>query len=247
MSHPSATGLKALSKTAFALLALLALTATPQHAHAVTLGQMARIAQTATPAAFNTVEFVAYNVESKVPQWNRASAALARDQLKLQNCLDDAANCAGEAMTGWRLMVKGLQGQDQATQLNMVNAFFNRWQYRSDAETYGVAEYWASPLEFMANSGDCEDYAIAKYATLKFLGYDDARMRIVALVDNNRGGIGHSVLSVATPDGKMILDNLSNYAYLDGQQTGYSPRFAVNQSGIYTYAQQPQVILASMQ
>lgn len=216
-------------------------------ANAITLGQMAKVAQTATPAAFNSVEFVAYNVQDKVPQWNRANEALAKDQVKLQDCLDNAENCVGEAMTGWRALVQGLQNQDQTTQLNMVNAFFNRWQYRSDADTYAVSEYWASPLEFMANSGDCEDYAIAKYATLKFLGFTDNQMRIVALIDNNRGGIGHSVLSVATENGKVILDNLSNYAYMDGQQTGYAPRFAVNQTGIYTYAQQPQVILASMQ
>jgi predicted transglutaminase-like cysteine proteinase len=72
-------------------------------------------------------------------------------------------------------------------------------------------------------------------------------MRIVALVDNNRGGVGHAILSVNTTDGKMILDNLSNYVYQDNQQTGYVPRFAVNQTGVYTYAQQPQVILASAQ
>ena len=231
------------------LVALAVILGTTQayDAQAITLGQMAKVAQTATPAAFNTVEFVAYNVENQVPHWNRANAALVKDQAKMQDCLNDAANCVGEAMNGWRALVKGLDGQDPMTKMNMVNAFFNRWQYRTDSETYGVSEYWASPLEFMANSGDCEDYAIAKYATLKFLGFTDNQMRIVALVDNNRGGIGHSVLSVTTVDGKIILDNLSNYAYLDNQQTGYAPRFAVNQTSVYTYAQQPQVILASMQ
>lgn len=231
-------------KTLFIALSLLMAVG---QANAMTLGQVADSAQKATPAAFNTVEFVAYNVESKVPQWNRVNKALIKDQAKLQNCLDDSANCTGEAMNSWRSMVKGLDGQDQASKLNLVNSFFNRWQYRTDEETYGVSEYWASPLEFMANSGDCEDYAIAKYATLKFLGFKDSQMRIVALVDNNRGGIGHSVLSVSAENGKMILDNLSTYVYQDNQQTGYAPRFAVNQSGIYTYAQQPQVILASMQ
>jgi len=236
-----------MSRPVKTLLILLALMLGSAEAQAITLGQMAKVAQAATPAAFNSIEFVAYNVENKVPQWNRANEALAKDQVKLQDCLDNAENCVGEAMIGWRSLVSGLKNQDQATQLNMVNAFFNRWQYRSDAESYGVSEYWASPLEFMSNSGDCEDYAIAKYATLKFLGFNDSQMRIVALIDNNRGGIGHSVLSVATSNGKMILDNLSNYAYLDGQQTGYAPRFSVNQTGVYTYAQQPQVILASMQ
>jgi predicted transglutaminase-like cysteine proteinase len=218
-----------------------------QPAHAMTLGQIAQVAQTATPAAFNTVEFSVPTMQDKVPQWNRVSAAINRDNVKLQACLDNAANCTGQAMAAWRTLVTGLRNQDQATKLNLVNAFFNSWQYRSDQEAYGVQDYWASPLEFMANSGDCEDYAIAKYDTLKFLGFDDSQMRIVALVDHNRGGIGHAILSVTTNDGKQILDNLSNYVYTDNQQTGYEPRFAVNQTGIYTYAQQPQVVLASIQ
>jgi predicted transglutaminase-like cysteine proteinase len=216
-------------------------------ANAMTLGQIAQVAETATPAAFNTVEFSVPNMQSQVPQWNRVNAAMAKDNVKLQACLDNVSDCTGQAMTAWRTLVTGLQNQDQATKLNLVNAFFNSWQYRSDKEAYGVEDYWASPLEFMANSGDCEDYAIAKYDTLKFLGFNDAQMRIVALIDNNRGGIGHAILSVNTTNGKMILDNLSNYVYQDNQQTGYQPRFAVNQTGIYTYAQQPQVILASTQ
>ncbi|MDB5478200.1 MAG: transglutaminase family protein cysteine peptidase, partial [Alphaproteobacteria bacterium] len=157
-------------------------------AHALTLADAANVAQTARVSAFNTVEMVAYNANDRVPQWNRAKAALAKDSAKLQNCLDSAEACGTTAMQGWRTMVKNLANRDQMTQLNMVNAFFNQWQYRSDSDAYSVSEYWASPLEFMANSGDCEDYAIAKYATLKFLGYNDTQMRIVALIDNNRGG-----------------------------------------------------------
>jgi predicted transglutaminase-like cysteine proteinase len=216
-------------------------------ANALTLGQAAQMAQSATPAAFNSVELVAYRADDKVPQWNRVKAALVNDKKVMKDCLKDKANCQGEAMIGWRSMVKSLKGQDQMTQLNLVNSFFNRWQYRSDIETYGVSEYWASPLEFMANSGDCEDYAIAKYVTLGFLGFADSQMRIVALLDNNRGGIGHSVLSVASDNGKIILDNQVAYAYQDNQQTGYAPRFAVNQTNVFTYAQQPQIIMANYQ
>lgn len=228
-----------------ALSAALLLAAAP--AQALTLGQAAQVAQSAPQAAFNTLELVAYRAESQVPQWSRVKEALSRDRVALQNCINSESHCTGQSMQGWRAMILQLRNQDQQTQLDMVNGFFNRWQYRSDAEIYNVSEYWASPLEFMANSGDCEDYAIAKYVTLQFLGYNDNDMRIMAVVDNNRGGIGHSVLSVNTNNGKVILDNLNNRAYADSQQTGYAPRFAVNQTGIYTYAQQPQLVMASYQ
>lgn len=214
------------------------------NANALTLGQAAKISQNAQPAAFNTVEMVAYNANDRVPQWNRAKVAIAKDKITLQACLNDVSSCSGTAMIGWRDMVKGLQGQTAEIKMSLVNAFFNRWQYRSDMEIYNVSEYWASPLEFMQNSGDCEDYAIAKYVTLGFLGFNDSQMRIVAVMDNNRG-IGHSVLSVTTTNGKMILDNQTNQIYADSQQTGYAPRFAVNDTGVYTYTAQPQVIYAN--
>lgn len=232
-------------KTTSILLGALLLLA--GEANALTLGQAAQVAQSAQPAAFNSVELVAYHAESSVPQWERVKAALGNDVAKLQSCLDSVGNCDGTAQIAWRDMIHGLKDQDESVKLNLVNRFFNRWQYTSDEQAYNEREHWASPIEFMKNSGDCEDYAIAKYVTLKFLGFGDNQMRIMAVIDNNRGGIGHSVLSVSAEGGKMILDNTTDAVYSDNQQNGYTPRFAVNETGIYTYAQQPQVILASMQ
>lgn len=233
-----------LSRQTIAILTLCVFLFSEQ-ANALTLGQAAQVAQTAQPAAFNTVEMVAYNVEDRVPQWQSVKAALKQDVKALKACLKDESNCTGTAMTSWRELVKGLKNSDDMTKMNFVNAFFNRWQYRTDIETYNVSEHWAGPIAFMQNSGDCEDYAIAKYVTLKFLGFKDNAMRIMAVIDNNRGGIGHSVLSVESDEGKMVLDNTASRVYSDGQQTGYAPRFAVNQSGIYTYAQQPQIVMAN--
>ena len=235
-----------MSRISLISLSLIAFFCVSTDAHALTLGQAAKVAQTAKPAAFQAVEMVAYQAEDRVPQWNRVKQAMIKDRAILQNCLDNADNCEGTAMVSWRDMVIGLKNQPVAMQASMVNSFFNRWQYRTDMETYGVSEYWASPIEFMTNSGDCEDYAIAKYITLSFLGVAEDQMRIVALVDNNRGGIGHSVLTVSVQgEEQVVLDNLTDSVYNSAQQTGYAPRFAVNQNNIYTYAQAPQVILAT--
>ncbi len=233
-----------LSKSLVLSLFAAVLTASP--AFALTLGQVARVAATAQESAFNSVEMVAYQAEDRVPQWSRVKQAMEGDLAALQACLTNRVNCEGIAQQGWHDMVHGLLDKDPMTQLSVVNAFFNRWQYRTDDEAYGVSEYWASPLEFMRNAGDCEDYAIAKYATLTFLGFEDEQMRIIALVDNNRGGRGHSVLSVNLDGTAMILDNLTDRVYAEHQQTGYAPRFAVNMDGVYMYAQQPRVIMASM-
>ena len=218
-----------------------------QPAAAMTLGQIADNAGQAQPAAFESVEMVAGGGDDdRTPQWQHVKNRLAGDISTLQKCLDNASSCTGSAMHLWREMVNSLRDQDTNTKLQTVNVFFNKWQYRSDSENYGMSDRWAGPIEFMQNSGDCEDYAIAKYTTLLFHGFHDDQMRITAVLDNNRGGLAHAVLSVTGGNTTTILDNLSDIAYDDRQQTGYAPRFAVNQSGTYIYAQQPRIIYASL-
>lgn len=225
---------------------ILGVSAVSGKAHAMTLGQVAQIARTATPAAFNAVEFTApQQAESHVSQWNRAKADLSRDMLVLQNCLQAEASCTNAALKNWRQMMIQARDADESKRLNMVNSFFNQWSYISDQENYGVSEYWAAPLDFMSKGGDCEDFAIAKYASLQLLGYADQSMRVMAVMDTSRDGMGHAVLSVKTRAGDMILDNRSTIVYGGAQQTAYVPRFGVNMSGVYTYSAQPRVMMAS--
>lgn len=79
--------------------------------------------------------------------------------------------------------------------LRRVNDFFNRIPYETDQEHWGMVDYWATPVEMLAsNGGDCEDYAIAKYLSLKELGIPVERMRI-AYVRALRLGENHMVLT----------------------------------------------------
>ena len=224
----------------FGLIAVAALMLAAAPAHALTLGQIATQAKQAPAGPFGSIEMVSDTV-NPVSQWNQAVSGMRRDAIQFANCLTDAAKCQGAAMTGWRDMVIGLDNADKLTQLRLVNTFFNRWQYREDKDTYGKADYWASPAEFMANSGDCEDYAIAKYFTLSVLGFSDRDLRVMAVIDNTRG-IGHSVLA-ANVDGKVyVLDNLSTSVQRDTDYAqAYTPRFAVNLSGVWTYSAKPIV------
>ncbi|MBL8697185.1 MAG: transglutaminase-like cysteine peptidase [Alphaproteobacteria bacterium] len=106
----------------------------------------------------------------------------------------------------WRQLVHSLQGRARRERIDAVNAFFNRQPYIVDPVNWGAADYWASPLQFLARSGDCEDYAVAKYVTLRQLGLSAAELRIVVLDDLNLG-IAHAVLVVADGDRLLVLDN----------------------------------------
>ncbi len=113
-------------------------------------------------------------------------------------------------------LLKKLKGQKPLKQLNVVNTWYNKIKYKSDKKVYGVSDYWATLYEFVGKGkGDCEDYTIAKYYTLKELGFDISRLKFTYVVYKSRRGkkISHMVLSylkVAKPKSKddiLILDN----------------------------------------
>ena len=106
----------------------------------------------------------------------------------------------------WRRLIESLDGRARRERIDVVNAFFNRFPYVIDQSNWGASDYWASPLQFLARSGDCEDYAIAKFVTLRQLGFSNDEMRLVILDDLNLG-IAHAVLVVTDNDRLLVLDN----------------------------------------
>lgn len=92
--------------------------------------------------------------------------------------------------------------------LNRVNGEVNTAIQRStDIATYGVEDYWNTPLEDGRRRGDCEDYVLEKERALIAAGYPRQALNI-ALVTTHWGE-GHAVLLVATSEGEYVLDNLS--------------------------------------
>ena len=86
-------------------------------------------------------------------------------------------------------------------QLANVNKYFNYFNYRPETAT----DVWLTPAEFMSTRGDCEDYAIAKYLTLKALGVADDDMRITVFPDP-LGKSDHVVLVVRHGGKEFVLD-----------------------------------------
>ncbi len=72
-----------------------------------------------------------------------------------------------------RVVKMNLRSDYFMAQLKNINEYFNYVNYRGDAR-----DKWLTPEEFVARGGDCEDYAIAKYLTLKSLGVADDVVRI---------------------------------------------------------------------
>jgi predicted transglutaminase-like cysteine proteinase len=110
----------------------------------------------------------------------------------------------------------------------------NRLPYNTDADLYGRPDYWASPLEFLVNGGDCEDYAIAKYVSLRMLGVPDEDM-LITVGWSQEQDAHHAVLVVdADPDENgalpVVLNNTTNVVTLDAELAvaTLAPLFSVN-------------------
>jgi predicted transglutaminase-like cysteine proteinase len=166
---------------------------------------------------FGTVEF--RSKLKDMPQWERVISE-ERKKPGLESPKGLAAR--------WTALRESLKSRKPMEQLVEVNKFFNRWPYRIDPDAYGILDYWATPREFMEKSGDCEDYAIAKFCALKQLGFTPDEMRIVVLKDTIRN-LAHAVLAVYLDGEAYILDNLSNLILPHGRLKHYTPQFSVNE------------------
>ncbi|MCW8835244.1 MAG: transglutaminase-like cysteine peptidase [Rhodospirillales bacterium] len=124
--------------------------------------------------------------------------------------------------------MNSLKGKDREAQIAAVNTYMNEAKYITDPINWGVKDYWATPGEFMAKFGDCEDYAIAKYISLKILGFDVDSLRVVAVKDMNLK-VGHAILAVYEGGKILILDNQIKQVVDEGTIRHYVPVFSINE------------------
>lgn len=187
-----------------------------------------------SPALLNTVEYRT-NDHDALPQWQKAMSKIAAEQKSYAACAKNASACGSKAVRVWQGMIASQKGARQIDQLKTVNSFINKWRYREDQNNYGKSDYWASPSEFFSRSGDCEDYAIAKYVTLRQMGFSADQLRLVVVKELKRG-IAHAVLAAYVDGDVFILDNLSNKVRSQASVTEYAPYYSVNEQARWAHA-----------
>ncbi len=148
----------------------------------------------------------------------------------------DCAEIVGRPchLTPWQDFIEGLRGRDPLTQLDLVNRTMNKVRYRDDSDNWDRDDYWATPGEFFAYGGDCEDYAIAKYYTLKALGFPAERMQILVLNDRVRR-LPHAVLVVTLEGQELVLDNLNTSIVTWDQTRDYRPIYSINEDAYWLH------------
>jgi predicted transglutaminase-like cysteine proteinase len=128
----------------------------------------------------------------------------------------------------WHAFLMTLKNKDRMAQLQEVNRYVNAHPYILDIVNWGAGDYWETPKEFLDRNGDCEDYAISKFYSLRALGMDNTNMRIVVLQDLNLQ-IPHAVL-VAYVEGKpFVLDNQIPEVVNADVIRHYRPFYSINE------------------
>lgn len=139
----------------------------------------------------------------------------------------------------WDKMMESAKSKDTLNQLKDVNDFFNKIKYRLDSKHWGKNDYWAAPFEFMGTgAGDCEDYAIAKYYSLKKLGISENKLRITYVKYLKRGTRfeqAHMVLTYYHKPGStpVVLDNINKKLKLASKRRDLKPIYSFNAQGLW--------------
>lgn len=147
-----------------------------------------------------------------------------------------ATPAARQRIDEWAALLKQpSQGTIHDT-LNRVNQFFNaRMAFRDDIVVWKQQDYWATPIEFLRQGpGDCEDFALAKYFTLREMGVPANQLRItyVKALELNQA---HMVVTwYSTPTAiPLVLDNLKTAILPATQRTDLLPVYAFNGEGLW--------------
>ncbi|WP_425356747.1 transglutaminase-like cysteine peptidase [Vreelandella populi] len=163
------------------------------------------------------------------------------DPSRLRQVMQSRYGTSGvQTLEEWFGLLHRMAGETIEAQLQGVNEFFNRRiRWVDDSENWGYEDFWATPLEAMGKGqGDCEEYSIAKYVTLKQLGVPGERLRLIyvrARIGRSRISQAHMVLGYyATPDAEpRILDNIVPSITPASQRTDLDPLFSFNSDGLW--------------
>lgn len=169
-------------------------------------------------------------------KWRKVMDDVQRQQPTLMRCLADETACS-PATARFAAIVKEARERDGRVRLNFVNQRVNNAiRYTSDMTQWGTPDEWSAPLaagkgSFETGIGDCEDYAIAKYAALRAAGVSADQLRVL-LVRDNTAGLEHAVLAANVDSHWYVLDNRWTAAVEDADVRRFTPLFALDDQGV---------------
>ena len=142
----------------------------------------------------------------------------------------------------WLHLVDSAKTGGDDGKLKRVNDFINQnIRFEDDMSVWQKSDYWATPLETIGQgSGDCEDFAIIKYVSLRMAGISAQKLRLIYVKATLKRPAGvaqqaHMVLAYySTPNAEpLVLDNLQTTIVPASKRPDLQPVFSFNSEGIF--------------
>jgi predicted transglutaminase-like cysteine proteinase len=197
------------------------------------------------PALFGTHETYSAGIE-RFYKWTGMLGRWATERRQAsQTCV--LGRTTGCEPREWRRIVDLLTPLELRAKLDAVNKLVNRYPYTPSAANWLEPNHWETPFEFLAKSGQCQDYAIAKFMLLRAAGVPNELLRIVVLRDR-RLALDHAVTVVYVDGEALMLDNQIPDVVPVARIHHYQPYYSINETGWWLHDPNPlQITSLSLQ
>jgi predicted transglutaminase-like cysteine proteinase len=164
-------------------------------------------------------------------KWRRVEDRIANDIEVMAQC-QAGKPCPAPAQKLIDLVQEGT-GRSGRARVGVINGAVDlAISPMSDEPQRGVSDHWSDPLETLqSSSGDCEDYAIVKYAALLAAGLTKESVKIVVL-RNRLPNEDHTVVAVMVHHQWLILDNRTLTLVRDSDVMRAIPEFVLDDQGV---------------
>jgi predicted transglutaminase-like cysteine proteinase len=184
--------------------------------------------QAAQLFGMNTEPVAAGELQEK---WHQVEAAMAQDFAVVAQCRANGT-CPVAAQRLIDISAKGA-GRSGRARVGLINRAADlAISPVSDEMQWGVADHWSDPFEtLLSNRGDCEDYAIVKYAALLEAGIPKDDVKIVIL-KNFFPNENHAAVATRVDGQWLMLDNRTLTLVRDTEVTRAIPEFVLDHEGV---------------
>ena len=164
-------------------------------------------------------------------KWHHVGAAMAHDFAVVAQCHANGT-CPVAAQRLIDISTEGA-GRRVRARVGLINRAADlAISPVSDEMQWGVADHWSDPFEtLLSNRGDCEDYAILKYAALLEAGIPRDDVKIVIL-RNFFPNEDHAAVATRVDGQWLILDSRTLTLVRDIDVTRAIPEFVLDHEGV---------------
>lgn len=167
------------------------------------------------------------SVQAMTAKWKSLQAIVALETRIIALCRQLPDACP-PSTARFLAIVDAAREETGRVRAGLINRAVNlAIRFSRDTTQFGAADVWQSPLmTFASGSGDCEDYAIAKYFALREAGMSIDDLKIV-VVHDARIGEDHAVTAARIGGEWFILDNRRTALLTDAQASDFKPLIAL--------------------